>query len=76
MSADRAGDGRIVWAAFEVRPDGAVRAALTLERNGGYERVERRWRSLAEAERELGAGFGEIVRKVLVSGSTRGRWRP
>lgn len=65
-----------MWGAFELREDGSVVAGLTLERAGAYERERRRWRSLEEAERELGPSFGEVARKVREAGSDRWRWRP
>lgn len=70
------GEERIVWAAFEVRPRGEVRVILTLDRDGDIWREERRWGSLSEAQEALGPGFGEVIRKVVASGSVRGRWRP
>jgi len=71
---------RIRWAAWRVTADGRIQVSATLdpEGDGGEELQRELWEysSLQEAESSLGAGFREVVERVLAAGRSQGRWRP
>lgn len=68
---------RLVWLAWERRPDGSLHVLETHESDGGeYERRTREFESVDQAAGAYGERFGELVEEVLESGSTRGRYRP
>lgn len=73
---DREERARIAWAAWRVSDDGAIETVLTVEADGGHERVRRDFPTLEAAAEALGDSFGEVVEKVLAEGLRQGRWRP
>lgn len=73
-------EGRLLWLAWERRPDGSYRVLETREARAGEEashrRIPREFESLEQAAGRYGRRFRELVREVLESGSSRGRYRP
>jgi hypothetical protein len=71
---------RIRWAAWRVTDDGRIQVSATLDPgDDGSEDLQRQlweYSTLEEAESSLGAGFREVVERVLAAGRRQGRWRP
>lgn len=66
----------VAWAAWRVADDGAIETVLTVEADGGHERVRREFPTLEAAAEALGGSFRDVVEKVLADGRRQGRWRP
>lgn len=66
----------ITWVAWSVTTEGEVRANVTRGGAPGTEARAERFETLAMAEERFGPSFGEVVRRVLSTGSRSGRWRP
>lgn len=71
---------RVRWAAWRVTDDGRIQVSATLDPGSdGEEDLQRElweYSTLEEAESSLGAGFREVVERVLAAGRRQGRWRP
>lgn len=72
---------RVSWAAWRVADDGRVEVVATLvpadgDGDGDPERRRRAYPTLEAAAEELGAGFRDVVERVLAEGLRQGRWRP